>query len=44
MTSQASLSKAMLGHHPGEVVKVGYVDNSGASRTVDVTLGTGPAS
>ena len=44
VTSQGSLSKAMLGHHPGEVVKVGYVDNSGASRTVDVTLGTGPAS
>jgi S1-C subfamily serine protease len=43
VASPTALSKAMLGHHPGDVVKVGYVDTSGTSHSVTVKLGSGPA-
>jgi hypothetical protein len=32
----------MLGHHPGDQVKVGWTDTSGASHSASVVLGSGP--
>ncbi len=43
VSTRSELSHAMLTHHPGDVVKVGYVDTSGASQSVSVKLGSGPA-
>jgi S1-C subfamily serine protease len=43
VSTQGELSHALLGRHPGDVVKIGYVNASGASQTVNVKLGSGPA-
>jgi S1-C subfamily serine protease len=40
--SAAALGSLMLGHHPGDHVKVAWTDTSGASHTASVTLGSGP--
>ncbi len=42
--SRSSLSSAMLQHHPGDVVKLVWVDASGASHSSTVVLGSGPPS
>ena len=41
--SRAALSTLMLGHHPGDLVRVGWTDTSGTAHTTTVQLGTGPA-
>jgi S1-C subfamily serine protease len=43
VNTQSDLSHALLGHHPGDIVNVGYVNTSGASQSVNVKLGSGPA-
>ena len=32
----------MLQHHPGDIVKLDWVDSSGASHSSSVVLGSGP--
>jgi S1-C subfamily serine protease len=43
MTSPASVTSYLLTRKPGAKVTIGYVDASGASNSVSVTLGSGPA-
>jgi S1-C subfamily serine protease len=43
VNTQSDLSHALLGHHPGDIVKIGYVNLSGSSQSVSVKLGSGPA-
>ena len=38
----SDLGKLMLGHHPGDTVKVGWTTSSGQSRTSSVQLSSGP--
>jgi S1-C subfamily serine protease len=40
--SPTALTNLMLGHHPGDQVKVGWTDSSGASHAASVVLGSGP--
>jgi S1-C subfamily serine protease len=40
--SPTALSNLMLGHHPGDQVKVGWTDTSGTSHSASVVLGSGP--
>jgi len=40
--SPTALTDLMLGHHPGDQVKVGWTDTSGASHSASVVLGSGP--
>ena len=40
--SPTALTNLMLGHHPGDQVKVGWTDTSGASHSASVVLGSGP--
>jgi S1-C subfamily serine protease len=40
--SRSSLSAAMLQHHPGDIVKLDWVDASGSSHSSSVVLGSGP--
>ena len=40
--SRSSLSAAMLQHHPGDIVKLDWVDTSGSSHSSSVVLGSGP--
>jgi S1-C subfamily serine protease len=40
--SPGALSSVMLGHHPGDQVKVGWTDTSGTSHSASVVLGSGP--
>ena len=40
--SPTGLTNLMLGHHPGDQVKVGWTDTSGASHSASVVLGSGP--
>ena len=40
--SRSSLSAAMLQHHPGDIVKLDWLDTSGASHSSSVVLGSGP--
>ncbi len=42
VTTPAGLSKLMAAHHPGDSVKLGYLDTSGQQKTVSITLATGP--
>jgi S1-C subfamily serine protease len=42
--SPSALSKLMFAHHPGDSVKIGWVDTGGSSHTTSVKLGSGPAS
>jgi S1-C subfamily serine protease len=43
VSSPTTISSVVLAKKPGAKVKVTYVDQSGASQTTTVTLGTGPA-
>ena len=43
VTSLSTISKAMITHHPGDRVEIGWVDSSGQSHTATVTLASGPA-
>ena len=40
--SRSSLSAAMLQHHPGDIVKLDWLDTSGSSHSSSVVLGSGP--
>jgi S1-C subfamily serine protease len=40
--SPATIAAALVGHHPGDKVQVGWVDSSGQSHTATVDLGSGP--
>jgi S1-C subfamily serine protease len=40
--SPTKLSSVMLGHHPGDAVKVGWTDSAGSSHTTTVVLASGP--
>lgn len=40
--SANGLTSALLSHHPGDSVNVGWVDGSGESHSARITLGTGP--
>jgi S1-C subfamily serine protease len=42
VASRSSLSDAMLQHHPGDIVKLSWVDTSGSSHSTSVVLGSGP--
>ena len=43
ISSSQDLTNVLKSHHPGSRVTVGYVDGNGASHSVSITLGTGPA-
>jgi S1-C subfamily serine protease len=40
--SPTALSNLMLGHHPGDHVKVAWTDTSGGTHSASVVLGSGP--
>jgi S1-C subfamily serine protease len=40
--SPTALTNLMLGHHPGDQVKLGWTDSAGASHSASVVLGSGP--
>ena len=40
--SRSSLSAAMLQHHPGDIVKLDWLDTAGASHSSSIVLGSGP--
>ena len=42
ITSATALGQLMVGHHPGDTVTIGWVDNSGTAHTAKVTLVSGP--
>jgi S1-C subfamily serine protease len=42
IADSVDVRKILFGHHPGDLVSVGYTDATGNSFTVTVTLGTGP--
>jgi S1-C subfamily serine protease len=42
VTSLSTISKALITHHPGDRVQIGWVDSSGQSHTATVTLASGP--
>jgi S1-C subfamily serine protease len=41
--SATSISAILVPHHPGDKVKIGWVDSSGQSHTATVDLGSGPS-
>jgi len=43
VTAPSDLSTLIANHHPGDSVRVGWVDSSGQQHTGSVTLATGPA-
>jgi S1-C subfamily serine protease len=43
VTSSTALTSAINGHHPGDHVKVTWVDSSGQQHSATVTLANGPA-
>ncbi len=43
VSDATALSSLMETHNPGDKISVGYTDSSGASHTVTITLGQGPA-
>jgi S1-C subfamily serine protease len=43
ITSPSDLTSALAGHNPGQQITITWVDGSGATRSADVTLTTGPA-
>ncbi|TVZ03053.1 PDZ domain-containing protein [Trebonia kvetii] len=43
VTSGTDITKILVGHHPGDKVKIAWTDTSGQSHTATLTLGTGPA-
>ena len=40
--SQPALSAIMFGHHPGDSVRLGFLDTGGQSHSTSVKLGSGP--
>jgi S1-C subfamily serine protease len=40
--SSSSIAAALVGHHPGDRIQIGWVDSSGQSHTATVHLGSGP--
>lgn len=40
--SADGLTSALLSHHPGDSVNIGWVDGAGQSHSAHITLGTGP--
>jgi S1-C subfamily serine protease len=42
IVTPTNLTTALLRHHPGDTVQIGYVDSSGQHHTASVTLTTGP--
>lgn len=43
VSSDATLSKLILGHHPGDKISLTWKDSSGATHTASVSLAAGPA-
>jgi len=43
VTTGTQISEALISHHPGDKITVTWLDQSDASHTATVTLGTGPA-
>jgi S1-C subfamily serine protease len=43
ITSPTGVSSAMMQHHPGDKISIGWTDQSGQSHTATVQLGAGPA-
>ncbi|MGH9102041.1 MAG: S1C family serine protease [Acidimicrobiales bacterium] len=42
VASPQSLTQLITGHHPGDKVSIGWVDQSGGHHSASLTLGTGP--
>jgi S1-C subfamily serine protease len=42
VTSESTISSALVGLHPGDRVELGWVDTSGQSHTATVQLASGP--
>ena len=42
VTDNASLRAIIAPHHPGDTVRITWVDTSGKTRSSSVTFGTGP--
>jgi S1-C subfamily serine protease len=42
VSSPTDLSKQLVGHHPGDKMKISWVDTNGQSHTATVELGSGP--
>jgi S1-C subfamily serine protease len=42
VTTNASLRALIAPHHPGDTVRIGWVDSTGKTRSADVTFGSGP--
>ena len=43
VSSQSDLQSAIMQHHPGDQVTIGWTDQSGQTHTATVTLANGPA-
>jgi S1-C subfamily serine protease len=43
VSTGTSITKILVGHHPGDKVSITWTDTSGQSHTATLTLGTGPA-
>ena len=43
VSSQSDLQSAIMQHHPGDQVTIGWTDQSGQTHTSTVTLANGPA-
>lgn len=43
ITSPTGVSSALMQHHPGDKISIGWTDQSGQSHTATVQLGAGPA-
>ena len=43
ISAAEQVEKALVGHHPGDRISIGWTDQSGQSHAATVTLGTGPA-
>jgi S1-C subfamily serine protease len=42
VASPTDLSSALLRYHPGDTVRVGWIDSTGGQHTATVQLGNGP--
>jgi S1-C subfamily serine protease len=42
VTTNASLRALIAPHHPGDTVRIGWVDSTGKTRSADITFGSGP--
>jgi S1-C subfamily serine protease len=43
VSSREDISSALVKYHPGDSIRIGWVDSSGVSHTATVTLANGPA-